>query len=93
MNDDVGFHVFHAACAAALAIDIQVDLCTFFNPPAPFHQFFVLTTQEAGQSDEQGGTHAVNQYQRDQGGVVGSSRKRMHTGSLPHGWRGSDQKE
>ena len=92
MNDDVGFHVFHAACAAALAIDIQVDLCTFFNPPAPFHQFFVLTTQEAGQSDEQGGAHAVNQYQRDQGGVVGSSRKRMHTGSLPHGWRGSDQK-
>ena len=73
MNDDVGFHVFHAACAAALAIDIQVDLCTFFNPPAPFHQFFVLTTQEAGQSDEQGGAHAVNQYQRDQGGVVGSS--------------------
>jgi hypothetical protein len=61
MNDDVGFHVFHAACAAALAIDIQVDLCTFFNPPAPFHQFFVLTTQGAGQSDEQGGAHAVNQ--------------------------------
>ena len=60
MNDDAGFHVFHAACAAALAIDIQVDLCTFFNPPAPFHQFFELT-QEAGQNDEQGGTHAVNE--------------------------------
>src|SRR5947207_11780739 len=52
MNDDAGFHVFHAACAAALAIDIQVDLCTFFNPPAPFHQLFVLTTQEAKRDNE-----------------------------------------
>src|SRR5260370_8285136 len=43
MNDDAGFHVFHAACAAALAIDIQVDLCTFFNPPAPYPPLFVLT--------------------------------------------------
>jgi len=43
MNDDAGFHVFHAACAAALALDIQVDLCTFFNPPAPYPQLFVLT--------------------------------------------------
>jgi hypothetical protein len=60
MNDDAGFHVFHAACAAALAIDIQVDLCTFFNPPAPFHQLFVLTTQEAERDDEQGGTNAIN---------------------------------
>ena len=60
MNDDTGFHVFHAACAAALAIDIQVDLCTFFNPPAPYHQFFVLTAQEAECNDEQGGTDAIN---------------------------------
>lgn len=49
MNDDVGFHVFHAACAAALAIDIQVDLCTFFNPPAPYPSLFVITPpDEAG---------------------------------------------
>ena len=41
MNDDVGFHVFHAACAAALATDIIVDLSTFFHPPAPYHQLFV----------------------------------------------------
>ena len=61
MNDDAGFHVFHAACAAALATDIIVDLSTFFHPPAPYHQFFVLTTQEAGQSDEQGNAHAVNE--------------------------------
>lgn len=60
MNDDAGFHVFHAACAAALAIDIQVDLCTFFNPPAPFHQLFVLAMQEGERDDEQGGTCAVN---------------------------------
>ncbi|HEU5376326.1 MAG TPA: hypothetical protein VFV38_12845 [Ktedonobacteraceae bacterium] len=43
MNDDAGFHVFHAACAVALAIDIQVDLCTFFNPPAPSPSLFVHT--------------------------------------------------
>ena len=49
INDDVEFHVFHAACAAALAIDIQVDLCTFFNPPAPYPSLFMLTPpQEAG---------------------------------------------
>ena len=60
MNDDAGFHVFHAACAAALAIDIQVDLYMFFRPPAPYHQFFVLTTQEAECNDEPGGTDAIN---------------------------------
>ena len=60
MNDDAGFHVFHAACAAALAIAIQVDLCTFFNPPAPYHQFFVLTTGEAEHNDGQGGSCAIN---------------------------------
>src|SRR5207302_10645251 len=42
MNDDAGFHVFHAACAAALATDIIVDLYTFFRPPAPYHHLFVL---------------------------------------------------
>src|SRR5260221_11069734 len=67
MNDDAGLAVFHAACAAALAIDIQVDLYTFFRPPAPYHQFFVLTTQEARRSDEQGGAHAVQIHQGDQG--------------------------
>jgi hypothetical protein len=42
MNDDAGFRVFHAACAAALATEIIVDLYTFFRPPAPFHRLFVL---------------------------------------------------
>ena len=53
-------HRFHAACAAALAIEIQVDLYTFFHPPAPYHQFFVLTTQGAEQNLEQGGKDALN---------------------------------
>jgi hypothetical protein len=73
LSDDAGFAVFHAACAAALAIEIQVDLYTFFRPPAPHHQFFVLTTQEAGQSDEPGGTHAVQIHQRDQGSSLEAS--------------------
>jgi hypothetical protein len=33
----------------------------------------VLTTQEAEQSDEQGGTHAVNKHQRDQGSSLEAS--------------------
>ncbi len=42
MNDDAGLAVFHAACAAALATDLIVDLYTFFRPPKPYHQLFVL---------------------------------------------------
>ena len=60
MNDDAGFHVFHAACAAALATDIIVDLSTFFHPPAPYHQFFVLTTQAGECNNGQGGTDGIN---------------------------------
>lgn len=60
LSDDAGFAVYHAACAAALAIEIQVDLYTFFQPPAPFQQFFVLTSQEAACNDEQGGKDAIN---------------------------------
>jgi hypothetical protein len=62
LSDDAGFAVFHAACAAALAIEIQVDLYTFFRPPAPYHQFFVFTMQEHEHNDEQGGTCAINGY-------------------------------
>ncbi len=60
MNDDAGFHVFHAACAAALATDIIVDLSTFFHPPAPYHQFFVLTAQADECNDERGGADGIN---------------------------------
>jgi len=36
LSDDAGLAVYHAACAAALATEILVDLYTFFRPPAPY---------------------------------------------------------
>jgi hypothetical protein len=47
MNDDAGLAVFHAACAAALATEILVDLYTFFRPPALYHRLFVLDVTHA----------------------------------------------
>ena len=47
LSDDVGLYVYHAACAAALATEILVDLYTFFRPPAPYHQLFVLDSTQA----------------------------------------------
>jgi hypothetical protein len=47
LSDDARLAVYHAACAAALATEILVDLYTFFSPPAPYHQLFVLSTPEA----------------------------------------------
>jgi hypothetical protein len=44
---DAGMAVYHAACAAALAREILVDLYTFFRPPAPYQQLFVLTASQA----------------------------------------------
>jgi hypothetical protein len=41
LSDDAGLAVFHAACAAALATEIIVDLYTFFRPPAPYQHLFV----------------------------------------------------
>jgi hypothetical protein len=35
-------------------------LSTFFQPPAPYHQFFVLTTQAGECNNEQGGTDGIN---------------------------------
>ena len=58
MNDDAGFHVFHAACAAALATDIIVDLYTFFRPPAPYHHLFVL--DPLGELLQREEAHAIN---------------------------------
>src|SRR5260370_42550511 len=42
LSDDAGFFVYHAACAAALATEILEDLYTFFQPPTPYQQVFVL---------------------------------------------------
>jgi hypothetical protein len=47
LSDDAGLAVYHAACAAELATEILVDLYTFFCPPAPYHQLFVLTASQA----------------------------------------------
>jgi len=58
MNDDAGLAVFHAACAAALATDIIVDLYTFFRPPAPYHHLFVL--DPIGEHAKGEGAHAIN---------------------------------
>ena len=47
LSDDARLAVYHAACAAALATEILVDLYTFFSPPAPYSRLFVLTAPEA----------------------------------------------
>jgi len=47
LSDDVRLAVYHAACAAALATEILVDLYTFLQPTCPYHQLFVLSTPEA----------------------------------------------
>ena len=47
LSDDAGLAVYHAACAAALATEILVDLYTFFSPPAPYQQLYVLTAPQA----------------------------------------------
>ena len=52
LSDDGRLAVYHAACAAALATEILVDLYTFFRPPAPYQQLFVLTTSSAVPSQQ-----------------------------------------
>ncbi len=63
LSDDAGFAVYHAACAAALATEILVDLYTFFRPPEPYQQIFVLDPTgshgEHSASATRGGAYAV----------------------------------
>ena len=47
MSDDTKQIVYHVTCALELATDILADLFTFFSPPAPYPQLFVLTAPEA----------------------------------------------
>lgn len=47
MSDDAKQTVYHVTCALELATDLMVDLYTFFSPPVPFQQLYVLTTPEA----------------------------------------------
>jgi hypothetical protein len=45
MSDEARLQVYHAACAAALATEILVDLYTFFHPPAPSPPLYVLIAE------------------------------------------------
>lgn len=66
MSDDVDQTVCHIACALQPATDILVDLFTFFSPPVPYHQLFVLTAPEAGCFPKARGSHiVVNKSPRD----------------------------
>ena len=42
VSDEASLQVYHAACAAALASEVLIDLYTFFQPPAPYQHVFVL---------------------------------------------------
>jgi hypothetical protein len=69
MGDDAKQTVYHVTCALELATDLMVDLYTFFSPPAPCPQLYVLTTPKAAsltmprgkRAQTEGVTHAVNQ--------------------------------
>ena len=99
-SDDVDQAVYHATCALELATDIMVDLYTFFSPPAPCPQLFVLTAPDAASAmmlrgerlQTEGVTHAVNKYPPDQGSALGSSVHRQNTSILSNG-RGSCHQE
>jgi hypothetical protein len=65
LSDDAGLFVYHAACAAALATEILVDLYTFFRPPAPYQQLFVLNPRQEAAVHDQVNSYAVNGSGRD----------------------------
>jgi hypothetical protein len=65
LSDDAGLFVYHAACAAALATEILVDLYTFFQPPAPYQQLFVLDPRQGAAACQRMETDAVNGSGRD----------------------------
>ena len=52
LSDDAKLAVYHAACAAALATEILVDLYTFLSPPAPYERLFVLNVSDAAPSQQ-----------------------------------------
>jgi hypothetical protein len=52
LSEDAKLAVYHAACAAALATEILVDLYTFLSPPAPYERLFVLTASDAAPSQQ-----------------------------------------
>jgi hypothetical protein len=52
LSDDAKLAVYHAACAAALATEILVDLYTFLSPPAPYERLFVLTASDTAPAQQ-----------------------------------------
>jgi hypothetical protein len=52
LSDDGRLAVYHAACAAAHATEILVDLYTFLSPPAPYHPLFVLAASQAASTPD-----------------------------------------
>jgi hypothetical protein len=73
MSDDAKQTVYHVTCALELATDIMVDLSTFFSPPAPYPQLYVLAAPDAASAmmprgervPTEGVTYAVNKYPPD----------------------------
>jgi hypothetical protein len=73
MSEDAKQTVYHIACAIQLATDILVDLYTFFSPPVPYHQLYVLTASQAPsfqdatseKTEKEGVTDAINGYHPD----------------------------
>lgn len=49
MSDDAKQTVSHISCALELAVDILVDLDTFFRPPPPHPPLYVLTAPPMAQ--------------------------------------------
>jgi hypothetical protein len=82
LSADAGLFVYHAACAAALATEILVDLYTFFRPPAPYHQLFVLDPRHSANAHEKAGTSAVNGSCRDQSRHLRASVSSVYTGEV-----------
>ena len=47
MSDDAKQTVYHISCALELAVDILVDIDTFFRPPPSHQSLYVLTAPKA----------------------------------------------
>jgi hypothetical protein len=69
LSDEAKLAVYHAACAAALATDILVDLYTFLSPPAPSHPLFVLVASQAASTPDP-------TLQEEMQGVYGTTQSR-----------------
>ena len=53
MSDDTKQTIYHIPCALELAVDILVDLDTFFHPPPPHPPLYVLTAPPVASSTDE----------------------------------------